>query len=395
MSDFEDFQTRSIKLGYNFEEYFVETEDGFIISIHRVRAKKDSESEASQKFFSNETSINMNMETLQQLQKKNPILMGHGLGGSSDTFNRNVEEKSLAYFLARNGYDVFIMNSRGNKYSNQHKIYSREQSEYWDFSFQDMAKYDVPAVANYILNSIYHQQANNQLQAVEQTEQIKLNYIGHSQGCTIILAALSDRSVPSSYFENIVLMTPAALILHSTSPVTDFIQKVDVLNFFQQAGLHSFLQMNSFNYYLCRAIPYICEFSVGITTDSFESPINHDLFYKLMYHYPAGTSTKAYIHFNQLMKAKKFQKFDYGAEKNLAMYNSTQVPEYTLSNIKNKIHILAGTQDIITPLEDIYYLKEQLVNAQNVTITLFNEGHCSFIIGKENEFLNFIPQILA
>jgi len=46
-----------------------------------------------------------------------PILMGHGLGGSSDTFIRNIESKSLAYVLVNEGFDVFLMNNRGNLYS--------------------------------------------------------------------------------------------------------------------------------------------------------------------------------------------------------------------------------------------------------------------------------------
>lgn len=81
-----------------------------------------------------------------------PILMGHGLGGSSDTFIRNSEERSLAYVLAKQGHDVFIMNSRGNYYSQKHKSLSRESDEYWNFSYEDMAKYDLPAVASYIFN---------------------------------------------------------------------------------------------------------------------------------------------------------------------------------------------------------------------------------------------------
>jgi len=45
--------------------------------------------------------------------------------------------------------------------------FSRSQDEYWDFSFDEMAKYDLPAVVEYIIEGMYEGDA-------------KLNYIGHS-----------------------------------------------------------------------------------------------------------------------------------------------------------------------------------------------------------------------
>lgn len=93
--------------------------------------------------------------------------MGHGLGGSSDTFIRNTADTSLAYFLANQGYDVFMMNSRGNEYSQGHSNYTRSDVMYWDFSFEEMAKYDLPAVAAYIHDTVYERSS-------------KLLYIGHS-----------------------------------------------------------------------------------------------------------------------------------------------------------------------------------------------------------------------
>jgi len=38
-SDFDDFITRSKALGYVVEEHFIETEDGFVLSLHRLRGK--------------------------------------------------------------------------------------------------------------------------------------------------------------------------------------------------------------------------------------------------------------------------------------------------------------------------------------------------------------------
>ena len=67
------------------------------------------------------------------------------------------------------GYDVWITNSRGTVYSNKHVKYDIKSPQYWNFTFTEMAKYDVPANLHYIL---------------EHTEAEQVVYFGHSQGTT-------------------------------------------------------------------------------------------------------------------------------------------------------------------------------------------------------------------
>ena len=57
-------------------------------------------------------------------------------------------------------------NSRGNKHSRFHRFLDPDyDKEYWDFSFYEMGKYDLPAVITYILT---------------ETGVQDLTYIGHS-----------------------------------------------------------------------------------------------------------------------------------------------------------------------------------------------------------------------
>ena len=74
----------------------------------------------------------------------------HGILSSSDSFITNNEDRALAFVLANRGYDVWLGNTRGNKYGKGHVKYSTLDKEFWDFSFDEMAIFDLPATFSYI-----------------------------------------------------------------------------------------------------------------------------------------------------------------------------------------------------------------------------------------------------
>ena len=48
------------------------------------------------------------------------------------------------------GFDVWLGNSRGNTYSRNHTVWSAEQAEFWQFSWDEMAGSDLTATIDYI-----------------------------------------------------------------------------------------------------------------------------------------------------------------------------------------------------------------------------------------------------
>ena len=51
--------------------------------------------------------------------------------------------KSIAFALADAGFDVWMNNNRGTTYSCKHATLDPDKDdEYWDYSFQEMGKYD-------------------------------------------------------------------------------------------------------------------------------------------------------------------------------------------------------------------------------------------------------------
>ena len=59
--------------------------------------------------------------------------MVHALDGDMMEWVANDADKANAFILAREGYDVWMGNNRGNRFSLAHKTYSRKDREYWEY----------------------------------------------------------------------------------------------------------------------------------------------------------------------------------------------------------------------------------------------------------------------
>ena len=65
------------------------------------------------------------------------ILLQHGLFSSADTWINHYPEFAPAFVFARAGYDVWLGNNRGNKYSRRHININPDKDfkKFFDFSF--------------------------------------------------------------------------------------------------------------------------------------------------------------------------------------------------------------------------------------------------------------------
>jgi len=92
---------------------------------------------------------------------------------------------------------VWMGNNRGNWFSQNHTEFSPKQKEFWDFDFEEMGIYDVPAEIDYILES---------------TEFSKIaSYIGHSEGTTQFFIGSSLK--PDYFTEKVSLFIGLAPIV--------------------------------------------------------------------------------------------------------------------------------------------------------------------------------------
>lgn len=118
-------QQRVHKHGYKIKSHPVHTEDGFILTVFQIMKPH----------LSKEDEVNAPV-----------VLMQHGLGDDANTWLRN-GKKSPALILAHAGYNVFLGNNRGNRYSRKHLNLDprKDAKQYFDYSFYEHGKYDVPA----------------------------------------------------------------------------------------------------------------------------------------------------------------------------------------------------------------------------------------------------------
>ncbi|CDW75296.1 lipase member k [Stylonychia lemnae] len=266
--------------GYQFERHEIQTEDDYILTAFRIPGKLGEENKQRNKY---------------------PIFMQHGLIDMSGTWFFNKKEKSLAFQLSDQGYDVWMTNSRGTVPSNKHMKYTIKDHQFWDFTVHEMALYDVPANLKYIL---------------DKTKATQVIYIGHSQGTTQwFLANILDKDL-TQYFKVFVGVAPVMSVNHMTSFLSQTLDAMNAAAIASEVSDSILYAPNiasfgsTLTHYLPRTLPMMSRNDVG------------------------GTSTKNLLFWNQMIHEKRLGYFNYGEKENMKRYNQTQPPDYDVQEIQ-------------------------------------------------------------
>jgi pimeloyl-ACP methyl ester carboxylesterase len=171
------------RVGLDMEEFKVQTEDGFIVTLWHIYNPREfkpmSDAERAARgpdVFTGEGPsrlINSNQKP------KFPILMIHGLLQSSGAYCVN-DDNSLAFYLCKSGYDVWLGNNRCG-FKPEHTLLSYSDPRMWAWNIRQMGVMDLPALASRVLSETGFQ---------------KLGLIAHSQGTTETFVALAKEQRP-------------------------------------------------------------------------------------------------------------------------------------------------------------------------------------------------------
>ncbi|XP_022355259.1 lysosomal acid lipase/cholesteryl ester hydrolase [Enhydra lutris kenyoni] len=318
--------------GFPSEEHFIETEDGYILCLHRIpHGRKNSSAKGP----------------------KPVVFLQHGLLADSSNWITNLPNSSLGFILADAGFDVWMGNSRGNTWSRKHKTLSASQSEFWAFSYDEMANYDLPASINFILNK---------------TGQEQVYYVGHSQGTTIGFIAFSQIPELAKKVKMFFALAPVASVKFSKSPLTklgelpEFLLKdlFGVKEFLPQNTLLKWLGTHVCNHVILKEL---CGNAFFVLCGFNEKNLNMSRVPVYVAHSPAGTSVQNMLHWDQFIKSQKFQAFDWGSSaRNYFHYNQTYPPPYSVKDMPVPTAVWSGGQDLLADVKDISFLLLQITN---------------------------------
>ncbi|XP_032101542.1 lipase member K [Sapajus apella] len=304
---------------------------------------------------------------------KPAVYLQHGLIASASNWICNLPNNSLAFLLADSGYDVWLGNSRGNTWSRKHLKLSPKSPEYWAFSLDEMAKYDLSATINFI---------------IEKTGQKQLYYVGHSQGTTIAFIAFSTNPELAKRIKIFFALAPVVTVKYTRSPMKKLTtlsrQVVKVLfgdkMFYPRTLFDKFVATKVCSRKLFRRI---CS-NFLFTLSGFDPQnLNMSRLDVYLSHNPAGTSVQNMLHWAQAANSGQLQAFDWGnSDQNMMHFHQLTPPLYNITKMEVPTAIWNGGRDIVADPKDVENLLPQISNLIYYKL-IPHYNHVDFYLGQD------------
>lgn len=346
------------KYGYDVEEHVVNTEDGYILTMVRIPNQGPA------------------------------VFLMHGLMSSADDWVTAGPESGIAYLLANEGYDVWMGNARGNKHSRRHESMEPSSFKFWDFSWDEIGRYDLPAMIDYVLYT---------------TNQTKLIYVGHSQGTTAFFVMGSEIREYNDKISLMVALSAVSAVPNMKSPFLKFIKFITLYHpellfaLAKEMGIYEFLPtiylINKFAPNICGKVELaeiVCGNMLFLVCGFNADQLNVTNLPVIFAHTPSGAATKQFEHYAQTMMSGKFRRFDHGETKNVEIYGSKTPPEYPVEDITAPIAILYSDNDWLVSYDDVDALHKRLKNVVDFyKVPHENFNHVDYLFAKDVKELVF------
>ncbi|KAH8419348.1 hypothetical protein KR222_006079, partial [Zaprionus bogoriensis] len=347
------------KYKYPGEEHQVQTEDNYLLKMHRI-ARPGAK----------------------------PVLLVHGLLDSSSTWVMMGPHSGLGYFLYDAGYDVWMGNVRGNRYSRGHaKLNPDTDRAYWSFSWHEIGMYDLPAMIDAVLAKTGFQ---------------KLSYFGHSQGTTTFFVMASSRPEYNAKLHLMSALAPVAFMGHMKVPLLplgrstlqvlgDHIELLPHSDLGLTQCMRSASTLQVCMHYMWELLGKdVAEFNkvdrrrtlpkldLISNSNSFSRQTMVPMLFGLI---PAGCNSKQPIHYIQLQASNRFAQYDYGKD-NQRIYGRATPPDYPLEKITAPVALYYAQNDYLSSVEDVQRLAKRLPNVvENLMYPYKKWNHVDMIWG--------------
>lgn len=351
--------------GYKCQEFQVTTKDGYILSVQRIPEGRLENGGGA---------------------KKQPVIVQHGVLVDGMTWLLNSPNQNLPLILADNGYDVWIANTRGTRFSRRHTSLSPASRKFWDWSWDELVTYDLPAVFDHV---------------TQQTGQ-KTHYVGHSLGTLIVLASLSEGKLVNQ-LQSVAFLSPIAYLSHMTTAIGALAARSLIGE--QLTTLLGIAEFNpkgkavgNFLNVLCLHQGINCYDLITAFTGR-NCCLNSSTIDLFLQNEPQSTSTKTMVHLSQTVRSGVLSKYNYDkAEYNLMHYGQVNPPVYNLADIPHDIPIFIsyGGQDALSDLPDVRHLLDDLKvhNADKLQVQFVeNYAHADYVMGVDANEVVYKPLI--
>ncbi|XP_060216762.1 triacylglycerol lipase 1 [Lycium barbarum] len=330
--------------GFPCAEHLTKTKDGYLLGLQRVSSRS----------------------TIVRGKMGPPVLLIHGLFMAGDAWFMNSASESLGFILADQGFDVWVGNVRGTRWSHGHVSLSVKNKDFWDWSWEELALYDLAEMIRYV-NSI---------------TKAKVFVVGHSQGTIMSLAAFTKPDIVEMV-KAAALLCPISYLDHITTDFVLALVKMRLDEIILALGIH---QLNFKSIMGTQIMDMMCDGHIhcdiwlsAITGKNCcfnDSRIDFYLEYE-----PHPSSSKNLHHLFQMIRKGSFAMYDYGMWRNLMRYNQPKPPVFDISQIPTSLPLWMGYggNDALADLIDIQHTLKELKPKPDL-LYIEEYGHIDFLL---------------
>ncbi|KAG5315911.1 LIP3 Lipase, partial [Acromyrmex insinuator] len=325
-----DFIDLVERYDYSAEEHYVTTEDGYILTIHRISASP----------------------LCKGRQKRGVIFFQNGILASSDFWVLTGPDKDLAFLLADEGYDIWLGNYRGNTYCRSHiKLSSRLQVKLGVCFAPIAMSNEMPTLVEYL--HTYN----------EFFESNEIYEIASLSSTTITLARTlcADKTITQAACIALIFL----IVGSDPAQLNTVCYQLNTILLIATANCHCFTFFKNYKI-LYVSLPEILSY------------------------YPVGTSMQLLIHYYQNFVTKKFQTFDYGYFGNYKQYGQMTPITYDLNKVTAPLALFYGANDVLVPVANVWETYKRLPNVillEEIAYKLFS--HADFLIAIDVKTLMY------